>query len=397
MLLRREQSFLSKLSCPRIVKYLGSVVSNENNVPTYNLCMEYVPGGSLFDAIRRNGGCLEESRITSYTCQILQGLEYLHLHGLAHCDIKSQNILLGEDGVKIADLGCAKLVGVAGSEDSASKSTLSGTPLFMAPEVARGEEQGFAADTWALGCTVIEMATGRSPWPEASDPVAALFRIGYSSDVPEFPSWLSDKAKDFLRKCLRRNPKERWMAKELLGHPFVKSLGSNPVQVIKESTLSSPISVLDQEMWDSLEVLGCPQDLTSEGLSLNCPAERIKQLNGGTFPSNVANWTWDENWFTARCSDSQNLSEINNVESISDLTSSAIDSVIHEEELEEGSPSQEELPYDYFSEIVSTVGTDRHSVILCNDMEFSFESKSCKIEVYSKDFCSTPISLLFTF
>lgn len=292
LFLQKEKHFLSQLSCPRIVKYIGFDVSYEDDRPMYNLCMEYVPGGTLYDAIQRRGGCLDEPMIRSYTKQILQGLEYLHANGLVHCDIKSQNILMGKDGSKIADLGCAKLVG-----EVAATSALSGTPMFMAPEVARGEEQGFPADIWALGCTVIEMATGSTPWPDMKDPVSALYRIGFSGDVPEIPRWLSEKGKDFLSKCLRRDPRERWTAKEFLDqHPFLAEVDSDYSVEIKEFTTSSPNSVLEQGFWDSLEVLKCPRNLTHEGISSDSPAERIKRLIGETDP----NWTYDEDWVTVR-------------------------------------------------------------------------------------------------
>ncbi|PPD67362.1 hypothetical protein GOBAR_DD35765 [Gossypium barbadense] len=175
MFLQRENYVLSKLSCPHIVKYIGYDGTNEtNNKPTYNLCMEYVTGGTLSEEIKRVGGRLGEERVRLYTQQILQGLSYLHINGVAHCDIKSQNILIGKEGAKIADLGCAKLMGKDGENQGFDTSAISGTPAFMAPEVARGEEQGFEADIWALGCTIIEMSTGNSPWPELNDPVSAL-------------------------------------------------------------------------------------------------------------------------------------------------------------------------------------------------------------------------------
>ncbi|XP_059442183.1 mitogen-activated protein kinase kinase kinase 18-like [Corylus avellana] len=290
LFLQREKHFLSQLSCPRIVKYIGSDVSYEDGRPMYNLCMEYVPGGTLYDAIQRRRGCLDEPTIRSYTKQILQGLEYLHANGLVHCDIKSQNILMGKDGLKIADLGCAKLVEVAAT------SAISGTPMFMAPEVARGGEQGFPADIWALGCTIIEMATGSTPWQDMNDPVSALYRIGFSGDVPEIPMWLSEKAKDFLSKCLRRDPRERWTAKELLDqHPFLAEVDSEQSLEIKEFTMSSPNSVLEQGFWDSLEVLKCPRNTTHEGISSDSPAERIRRLIGEN-----PNWTCDEDWVTVR-------------------------------------------------------------------------------------------------
>ncbi|KAJ6729211.1 MITOGEN-ACTIVATED PROTEIN KINASE KINASE KINASE 15 [Salix viminalis] len=77
----------------------------------YNLFLEYMPGGTLSNAIQAHGGRLDESSIRDYTCQILRGLDYIHLNGLVHCDIKSSNILVGRGGAKIADFGCARRVG----------------------------------------------------------------------------------------------------------------------------------------------------------------------------------------------------------------------------------------------------------------------------------------------
>ncbi|XP_007020769.2 PREDICTED: mitogen-activated protein kinase kinase kinase NPK1 [Theobroma cacao] len=306
MLLQRESYLLSKLSCPRIVKYIGCGVRNEtsSNKPTYNLCMEYVFGGTLFEEIQRVGGRLGEEKVRLYTRQILQGLDYLHGNGVVHCDIKSQNILIGEEGAKIADLGCAKLMGKVGGDDRFDTSAFSGTPAFMAPEVARGKEQGYGADIWALGCTIIEMGTGNSPWPELNDPVSALYKIGFSEDVPEIPKWFCEKGKDFVSKCLRRDAKERWTAKELLQHPFVEELDTH-LKEVKDSTMDSPSSVLDQAFWDSLDVVESPKNLIPEGISSSSPANRIKKLLQATLSpaSNASNWTWNEDWITVRSID----------------------------------------------------------------------------------------------
>ncbi|CAN7057003.1 unnamed protein product [Brassica oleracea var. botrytis] len=178
--LQKEQSILSTLSSPHIVKYIGSSLTCENDRLVYNILVEYVSGGSLHSLIKNSGGKLPEPAIRSHTRQILKGLKYLHERGIVHCDVKSQNVLVGENGVvsKIADLGCAKPVFNSG---------FSGTPAFMAPEVARGEEQRFPADVWALGCTVIEMMTGSSPWPELTEAVAGIYKIGFSGESPEIP------------------------------------------------------------------------------------------------------------------------------------------------------------------------------------------------------------------
>eukprot|EP00261_Vitis_vinifera_P015907 XP_010644538.1 PREDICTED: mitogen-activated protein kinase kinase kinase 2 [Vitis vinifera] len=323
-LLQREQSFLSQLSSERIVKYLGSNTTCEGDTMLYNVFMEYVPGGALSDEIRRRGNRLDEDWIRLYTRQIVLGLEYLQFNGLVHCDIKSENVLIREDGAVIADLGCAKSV-----HGNGGGSVFSGTPVFMAPEVARGEEQGFPADVWALGCTVIEMATGRNPWPEVDDPVSALYRIGFSGDVPEFPMWLSENGRDFLDKCLRRNPRERWTAKELLEHPFLEP---NSKQ-LKEFPVKSPTSVLDdQGFWDSLEAPVTPSVLMHIGSSSNSPAERIQRLNEGALSSgsNLPNWTWDEDWVTVR----SNYIEESARFSDNTTTTLVMASFVHEEEPE---------------------------------------------------------------
>ena len=184
--LQREQRILSSLFSPHIVTYKGcNITEDKNNTLWFNLFMEYMPFGTLSQEIhRRGGGRLSEPATVYYTRQVLQGLQYLHNKGVVHCDIKGGNILIGEDGAKIGDFGCAKFA-------NDSSAVIGGTPMFMAPEVARGEEQGYPADVWALGCTVLEMATGFAPWPNVEDPVTVLYHVAYSDDVPEIPCFLS--------------------------------------------------------------------------------------------------------------------------------------------------------------------------------------------------------------
>ncbi|XP_062079603.1 mitogen-activated protein kinase kinase kinase 18-like [Humulus lupulus] len=388
--LRKEQSFLSKLSSSYIVKYLGYLVTTDddpNNCspPTYNLCMEYMSGGTLSDEIRRRGGKLDESLIKLYTYQILQGLDYLHGNGLAHCDIKSRNILVGEEGVKIADLGCAKLVRRVDwieDFDEGAASKFSGTPAFMAPEVTRGEEQGVEADIWALGCTVIEMATGSGPWPEMNDPASALYQIGYRNSVPELPSWLSEEAKDFLSKCLKRDSKERWTAKELVSHPFVQVSESHLGQY--EAQTTSPSGVLDRDLWDLLEVSECSRnkELELDASFVSSAKERIKVLIGGdTFSClpNRPNWGWrsddhdDDDWFTVRSNDFEE-------DPVQDSTTTTYNSIIQEGEIVYTSLYDEmSLDYYYSVETISTnISNETSFVMTCNNANLQKEKKKKK-------------------
>ncbi|OIT38875.1 mitogen-activated protein kinase kinase kinase 2 [Nicotiana attenuata] len=315
-MLQREYSLISQLNSPFLVNCFGFDITSEQNKTTYNMFMEYIPGGTLSDLIKKQGGSLNESVIKSYAHQILQGLDYLHSIGVVHCDIKGQNILIGQDGIKIADLGCGKFV----RDENSANSGISGTPAFMAPEVARGEEQRFTADIWAFGCTIIEMATGSPPWTDMMDPVSALYRIGYSGDVPQFPNSLSNDAREFLAKCLIKDPKERWTAKQLLQHPFLQSLESNSWKV-ENLKRDSPTSILDQGFWNSFEVM--ESSSLESSITVDSPADRITRLIGdeGISCTLKPDWVEEEGWVTVRCCDTEESSIISeqNYELIQDF------------------------------------------------------------------------------
>ncbi|KAE8736228.1 Saposin-like aspartyl protease family protein [Hibiscus syriacus] len=246
--LRKEQSILSTLSCPQVVAYKGCDISSENGKLQDNIFLQNAPSGSVTDAIHKHGGCLEEAMVRSYTRGILLGLEFLHSRGIVHCDIKGQNVLVTDDGVKIADLGCARRA----DGTSVAAWSVSGTPVYMAPEVARGEQQGFSADVWALGCT----------------------------------------ARDFLTKCLRRDPAQRWLATQLLSHGFVKESKETD-----GSKLETPNNVLHPHLWDSMEELDTIQIPSNKSLM-----EMIRQLGEDNLvlSSKLPCWEYDENWVTVR-------------------------------------------------------------------------------------------------
>ncbi|KAL5200782.1 hypothetical protein ABZP36_021985 [Zizania latifolia] len=291
----REQSILCGLSSPYVVRCLGSGVSAAEDGAAglvYDMFLEYAPGGSLADEIKRSGGRYEDSLIRSRVRDILHGLAHIHAAGVAHCDVKGRNVLIGSDGrAIIADFGCARRVaGHGGCIDCVR--LRGGTPMFMAPEAARGEEQGPEADIWALGCTVIEMATGGAPWPQFTDAVSALHHVAFSGEVPEFPKWLSDDGKDFLARCLHRDPRERWTAEQLLEHHFVAAAvaasSSNSMPRITEKDIFvSPKSIFDQALWD---------DSTADTDDTAAPTDRVRALAAGA-PA-VPDWTWNALWIT---------------------------------------------------------------------------------------------------
>uniref|UniRef100_A0ACD5W2E7 Uncharacterized protein n=1 Tax=Avena sativa TaxID=4498 RepID=A0ACD5W2E7_AVESA len=292
--LRREGRVLSGLCSPHVVPCLGTRAAAGGE---YQLFLEFAPRGSLADEAARSGGSLAERAIRGYAADIAKGLAYLHGNSLVHGDVKARNVMVGADGrAKLADFGCARTA-------ADSLLPIGGTPAFMAPEVARGEEQGPAADVWALGCTVIEMATGRAPWTNIHDVFAAVHRIGYTDAVPDIPSCLSPEANDFLRKCLTRDPRHRPTAAQLLEHPFVLSACSSPdgkAEPAKQDW-TSPKSTLNADFWDSDE-----DDETEEDM-LRSATERVASLAS---PSSVLpDWDSDDGWIDVHSEQSEASSE----------------------------------------------------------------------------------------
>ncbi|KAK9073917.1 hypothetical protein SSX86_006511 [Deinandra increscens subsp. villosa] len=247
--IENEAKILEAIDSPHIVQCLGKHISfGENGHLKINLFIEYMAAGSLGDLMEKLGGKLGEQVIRVYTREILKGLKYLHDMGIVHGDIKSQNVLLGSRGnIKLADFGCATQP--KPNKGPHGQRFLCGTPLWMAPEVLRNEGLDFSADIWSLGCTVIEMATNKSPWGElgVSNQMAAILKIASSNKRPTLPRDFSDDGIDFLRKCLVRTPEKRSTVGELLTHPFIKggTNGKNTRHKRFYEHIYSPLSVLD--------------------------------------------------------------------------------------------------------------------------------------------------------
>lgn len=218
-----ESKMLSKLNHKNTVKFFGVQKTSQS----FNIFLELVIGGSLSKIINTYGR-LPEKLVKKYTLEILYGLEYLHMHNVIHRDIKGANILVDRDGTcKLSDFGGAKEI--IEEFEFEVQNSLKGTPNWMAPECVKNMEYSRYSDIWSLGCTIIEMMSGKPPFNQFKTQMAALYNIMNVRESPTLPEGIkaSDECKDFLSKCLAIEPRERWNVRKLLHHSFITSISDN--------------------------------------------------------------------------------------------------------------------------------------------------------------------------
>ena len=138
---------------------------------TVNIVMEYAPHGTLRNILLK--GRLNKDLLTDYFCDMLMGLEYLHIRHVIHRDLKPENLLVGSGNrILIADFGISAVHNPAGIKQN----DRAGTFFYSAPEVLMGVDKcDFKLDVWSLGCVLYEMCVGHNPFVQANSPQDLMY------------------------------------------------------------------------------------------------------------------------------------------------------------------------------------------------------------------------------
>jgi serine/threonine protein kinase len=202
----KEVRLLKSLDHPNIIRYIDSFLMENSLIIIY----EWAAAGDLKRQIRKmqeKGTNFEERMIWKYFSQISNAIQHMHSKRIMHRDLKPANIFLTLDGaIKLGDFGLSREF----SEDTYQAYSKVGTPLYMSPEVIKGESgYDFKSDIWSLGCLLYELAVLKSPFKaEGIDIWVLLQKISNGEYQPVSESY-SEELRNLVNRMISTNPVER--------------------------------------------------------------------------------------------------------------------------------------------------------------------------------------------
>ncbi|RLV95913.1 Serine/threonine-protein kinase KIC1 [Spathaspora sp. JA1] len=223
---QQEIQFLTELkNVPNVTHYYGSLL---NDTKLW-IIMDYCAGGSLRTLLK--AGVLEERYIGVIVRELLIALSGVHKMSVIHRDLKAANVLITKEGnVQLCDFGVAAKI----TSNALKRTTMAGTPYWMAPEVIRtGETYNSKADIWSLGITIYEIATGNPPYCD-QDASWAMQLISKSKPPRLEGREFSPALKECIALCLDENPDERPSADDLYKCKLVKLYKNYPKSILRE-------------------------------------------------------------------------------------------------------------------------------------------------------------------
>ncbi|SPO32165.1 related to ser/thr protein kinase [Ustilago trichophora] len=319
-----EVDLLKSLTHPSVVKYEGLVRGPD----VVSIILEYVENGSLLHTLKAFGN-FPEKLVASYVVKILEGLNYLHEQNVVHCDLKAANILTTKNGnVKLSDFGVS--LNLKAVKKMGNKNDAIGTPNWMAPEVIELKGVTTTADIWSLGCTIIELLTGKPPYYDMLA-MSAMFRI-VEDDCPPIPEKCSDALRDLLLQCFNKDPTKRPSAETLFEHEWIRQVWSGHKELRPQDSvpflrrISADIRRLDPRMFEKEEAgLAQPpmeRSTSSPPRTLQRPDLEALRANTSPAESSAGTITDKVNGISPTTSPPANTSSLPSLDTASTHTSS---------------------------------------------------------------------------
>nr|XP_045596116.1 death-associated protein kinase 1-like isoform X2 [Procambarus clarkii] len=226
----REVRVLQKLDNHQNIISLHQVFDNGQHVI---LVLELVRGGELFEHISERER-LSEEEASAFLHQILQGVRHMHSLGIAHLDLKPENVLLlskNRQHIKLIDFGLSRVI-----TQAEEVRDMMGTAEFVAPEIVNYEPLCLATDMWAIGVITYILLSGASPFlgDTQQDTFNNVTAVDYTFDV-EYFCGTSDLAKDFICRLLVKDSRKRLTAEESLAHPWIKPQSKEQEEELRDA------------------------------------------------------------------------------------------------------------------------------------------------------------------
>ncbi|XP_070289492.1 serine/threonine-protein kinase Nek11 isoform X2 [Myotis yumanensis] len=209
-----EAQLLSKLDHPAIVKFHASFVEQDN----FCIITEYCEGRDLdckIQEYKEAGKTFSDGQVIEWFIQLLLGVDYMHERRILHRDLKSKNIFLKNNLLKIGDFGVSRLL--MGSCDLAT--TLTGTPHYMSPEALKHQGYDTKSDIWSLACILYEMCCMNHAFT-GSNFLSIVLKI-VEGDTPSLPTRYPGELNAIMECMLNKNPSLRPSAIEILKIPYI--------------------------------------------------------------------------------------------------------------------------------------------------------------------------------
>jgi serine/threonine-protein kinase len=210
---QREEDIGTRMDHPGVMR----VFPNPDRTQVY-IVMEWVPG-RLLRYIMNEEKKLPLARAVHLTIGICEALEYIHTHGVAHRDMKPENVMVDEnDNIRLIDFGIAANAG-SRRLTFANFSQSMGTPDYISPEQVRGKRGDARSDIYALGVMLYEMLTGKVPF-SGPNPFAVMNDRLLNQPVPprEIEPSITPQIQEILYRALERDPKNRYASAREFAH-----------------------------------------------------------------------------------------------------------------------------------------------------------------------------------